>query len=1031
VGLARRPPALTLPLDGDASDDQLPSSVECIAAAVSPLNPAVREKWVRRLSAGESANACSTPTALATSLAARLAAADSRREQFRAWVMRRATVTSRVRKVKRKHGSATALVFLASPPRKSRPVQDLSADSDDDGAWRKRGVHGGRGRQGGEARFDQWRVELTVTDATTRPGNTPTRTDSRLARLEARLQAAAERRSAWLAGRRKARLGSGRHPAAASAQPDTPKLAAAAAAAASTRRVQRAWRAWVRSQRTGRALAEAFTSCGVSRRGSADFDAFATALTAPATLRATRALMTRLDALLTRLGKPRSGTDHLLRRLFPSSRKSSANAASHGTNATTPTPTLPDRYPARVLLCAWMVTLHPEVVLRQRGEREAALRASASACVESIEALLTHLCEPAGGGAASPHTPAHLSQLLMRFDGAWERYLDQFAVWKSADAEGLETELVAMAAALQASLLRKIGVQAVAAPAALSHDRRAMVEGVRDDVGLIEARVAGLTGVSGVGRLRARLAAVAAQVAEEEEANAAARVAAAQAAGAAGASAAAEAPPALSNERILYELMHDPSWRLPRSDEDDVDGEDDGKRLLAGVRATVAQAFWDALASSRAPMESSAAMLRELRSELLDLTPASIREAVATSTGAALDALESSPGAASLGIAIRCFADVIRMLCAPARRAALEAALGELHAAEQQLLQSDATQRQLGAVAACALRALFKQMRLLKRDVANAQLSLLIPLTSSDVGARAARDKFAARHALPVGGALPAMPRTRAFFAAAAAALPSLERELAEALEAQHQQQRDGGASAASPVAPAMHTGRRASAAAPPPSSGAACAAAPPPAVVASLRSAPALLRIGLVAAVSSNGEDAATAETLEYDGARLRSCSEDFSRCLLTAAALLLLPQLRAASPHGGVVTAAEQAALRLRFKALLAYDTGAARSAHAAAELARIAHADAAQAERLLERMTAPGPARDALSKALVRALHAHLLLGSPTRAAAALARAGAAVLQDDLAELAARVARVADVSERVHGELYEQAASELLEQ
>ena len=141
MGLTRRPPALMLPHDGVASDDQLPSSVECIAAAVSPLNPAVREKWVRRLSTGESATACSTPTALA----ARLAAADSRREQFRAWVMRRATARSRVRKPQRKHGSATALVFLSSPPRRpTRPVQDLSADSadsDDDGAWWCGAVH--------------------------------------------------------------------------------------------------------------------------------------------------------------------------------------------------------------------------------------------------------------------------------------------------------------------------------------------------------------------------------------------------------------------------------------------------------------------------------------------------------------------------------------------------------------------------------------------------------------------------------------------------------------------------------------------------------------------------------------------------------------------------------------------------------------------------------------------------------------------------------------------------------------------------
>ncbi len=43
----------------------------------------------------------------------------------------------------------------------------------------------------------------------------------------------------------------------------------------------------------------------------------------------------------------------------------------------------------------------------------------------------------------------------MSFDEAWLSYLDQFVAWKGADAAALEGELVRMAAAMQASMLRK------------------------------------------------------------------------------------------------------------------------------------------------------------------------------------------------------------------------------------------------------------------------------------------------------------------------------------------------------------------------------------------------------------------------------------------------------------------------------------------------------------------------------------------------------------------------------------------------
>ena len=912
--------------------------------------------------------------------------------------------------------------------------------------------------------------------------------------------------------------------------------------AACSRTLQRRWRAWAAAQRTTSALAAAFAACGVSLRAGrrADFDAFAAALQAGATLRAARALLTRLDARLQARGVPQGDSErNALRRLFPPRAQPASGAAgaprrtavaappatpsaagpstpaaqSRPRGPAAPAPAPADRFPPRVLLCAWVIRLFPEVVLQRRsGERETALAAAAAALVDATEALVARLAphgDVAGGGSSSdseeqapksdnpagvaepdqPAPDASLGSLLVCFDAAWVRYLDQFVAWKRADADALLSDLSACAAAMHTSLARKCGTAAAAAAtrerpasgtgapsadddddvaqlAGGSPDRQALLAQVRADVALLRERCAALAGAAGAERLRAALAAAAEAAAAEEarEADAAAE----------------------GNERIMHELMHDGargdgarrgagSGSSGGSDEDEderQDGRESGgwqeaeqpqptspRGMARRVRAALKTAFWENFSAAVAADASSSAgtadeaappvyvgVMAEMRDELASLSPAAATAALSPRLDAATAAFQEAllrGDTAGAGAALREYvaaaAGALRQLGAPAREDAFDAALRRLDAAAQRVA--------LPAAAAAAMRLLFAQLARLRRDVAAAARNALAPAARGAAGAAWAAARFARRHRLPPPGAgggaatLPAaaLPRTRALLAAAARAVPAADAELGPAMAAQPAPL----SPAASPASPAvMLTGRMRPSSATPASpseasgGGASPGAMPPPQGVAALRSAPALLRLGLIALLQSppagDGTDAAglqLPETLAFDGARLDAAAEAFQRAVLLAAAFALLPQLRggaAASPPAPAPPADE---LRERLCALLG--DASTRLADVAAEVARAAGApgDADAAERGLARLTARGEApRAALEAALASALRAHLLLGAhrggTAAATAALRRCGteaAAALGDEVARLAARLERVAAVSLRVHAPLY----------
>ena len=349
------------------------------------------------------------------------------------------------------------------------------------------------------------------------------------------------------------------------------RVARFAATRAATR-VQRAWRRFASgsqsfasgsrslartppgaaSPSTTFALARRFASARVTLDANRrDFDAYAEILRRPETLRATRALLARTHARLVAGGVNLAADPAcaaLRRCLEPPKERGETNRAFEKANRRTAEPPNGDvAFPTRVVLCAYMIDAHPDVVLgasddesnQDEDEDEATATATANATARrprfaheidlrrSAAALVTALNEVVASAARltsddSSKAPVPVAVAASDFGTAWRRYLSDFARWKIADASALELELTRAAAALEASALRVCGTDATVAYPPES-DEAATREACAADTRTLREKVASLAGDKGVARFDAALAE--ARVAVEAEEEAAARAA--------------------------------------------------------------------------------------------------------------------------------------------------------------------------------------------------------------------------------------------------------------------------------------------------------------------------------------------------------------------------------------------------------------------------------------------------------------------------------------------------------------------------
>ncbi|KAJ8747310.1 hypothetical protein K2173_012958 [Erythroxylum novogranatense] len=159
----------------------------------------------------------------------------------------------------------------------------------------------------------------------------------------------------------------------------------------------------------------------------------------------------------------RANIDHLLQHVaFPTHRDSSSKVFGRRVKSIKPgnrqaqKPVKLSRYLVRVLVCAYMIIGHPDIVFSGQSENETTLAESAANFIREFELLIKIIingpirCTKVDESFAGSYCRTFRSQ-LEAFDRAWCFYLHHFVDWKSEDAKLLERDLVRAACQLELS----------------------------------------------------------------------------------------------------------------------------------------------------------------------------------------------------------------------------------------------------------------------------------------------------------------------------------------------------------------------------------------------------------------------------------------------------------------------------------------------------------------------------------------------------------------------------------------------------
>lgn len=309
-----------------------------------------------------------------------------------------------------------------------------------------------------------------------------------------------------------------------------------------SRKLARCWKRFLRSRRTTFALAKAYEALEINEKSvrSMPFEQLAVRIESTATLQTVKVLMDRLESRAS-LSQAKSSNfsniDHLLKRLASPNRKVKSNNVSRrrvAKKVSSPSKEtkIPEankllRYPARLVLCAYMILGHPDAVFSGQGEREIALAESAVNFIREFEMLIKIIVD---GGSQSnsasssrPTSPdlmvddsgnqestplpcrRNFRSQLAAFDAAWCSYLYCFVAWKVKDARSLEEDLVRAACQLELSMMQTCKLTPEGGSGDLTHDMKAIQKQVSEDQRLLREKVHHLSGNAGIERMECAL----------------------------------------------------------------------------------------------------------------------------------------------------------------------------------------------------------------------------------------------------------------------------------------------------------------------------------------------------------------------------------------------------------------------------------------------------------------------------------------------------------------------------------------------
>ncbi len=270
-------------------------------------------------------------------------------------------------------------------------------------------------------------------------------------------------------------------------------------------RVQRLWRVYTESRLSTEALGKSISeklSFDIAQKSS-NYDEFVSLLQDANVLDGMRLWLKRLDSRLDALGAEQSiATRSHLRLLFPTTKKIACHHQCRNPRIDSWGDFVIPRFPTRILMCAYMVCAHPEMVTGEYATEDdepyevRELRSASARLVKAIDATIEFSSEQIKNGSKNA---LMFNELVVQFAQIWDEYVRAFSIWKTNDATALEAELVRIAVAMEASMLRKCGeVSSQANAEEPIDDIRAIREQTCSDRELLRTKVRELSGDVGV-----------------------------------------------------------------------------------------------------------------------------------------------------------------------------------------------------------------------------------------------------------------------------------------------------------------------------------------------------------------------------------------------------------------------------------------------------------------------------------------------------------------------------------------------------
>ncbi|RAL38723.1 hypothetical protein DM860_002701 [Cuscuta australis] len=598
-------------------------------------------------------------------------------------------------------------------------------------------------------------------------------------------------------------------------------------------KLARCWRQFVRHRGTTHALAKEFAELNIHGESvkRMTFEQLASKIESVVTIQTTKSLLDRLESRIIIsqkiFGSSRAfslgNTDHLLKHvLFPSkganADKPSKKCRSYGDKITGTIKST--RYPVRVVLCAYMIFGHPDMVFIGNGHDVNALADSAGVFVKEFDLLIKVISEgpiqPSIGeidNSADPPNWLTFRSQLEAFDKAWCSYLYSFVKWKVKDAKLLEEDLVRAACQLEYSMLqaRKLAAEDDYNIA----EMKVLQKQVAENQKVLSEKLQQLAGEGGIKHLKHALQKTRTRFAKKKEHNnllsaSDHHIPSSSSSGAYNNSTPLDdkkcdgvegfpdvqhesgpllklrasssnniyslAPKKLptftdaatvqtENEILVNDIIHE-SCRLDTINEDQ-------SNIMTKLRHTMEKAFWDGVIDSvnqdKPDYSWVLKLIKEVRDELCKISPLSWRQDIVESIDIDIISQMLTAGILDmdyLGRILEYSLMMLQKLCAPDDE-------DELKASHQKLLleladisqAADKSVTKTAVVAVQGLRFVLEQIQGLKRSISKARIRLLEPYLKGPAGVEYLRNAFSKRYG-PPSEACSSLPLVNELFSA-------------------------------------------------------------------------------------------------------------------------------------------------------------------------------------------------------------------------------------------------------------------------